>query len=253
MRQGWMGVIGIGTIGFLLGLVSSRGGAEEPPGRWQPADRRVVDGNPVVLFVESEKTAGRPAFKIETRLEVSPFVAAATLMEGMLSDDDLPKGQRRRILERSEQGALVYTFIDLPFPLSDRELALRIVHSRDDATGIHRVEWAEANDALPAREAGVVRLSGAVGHWELRPDGRRGTHATHMTQTELGGSIPDAIGDRLMKAQALDSVDRLRDRIRDRERRHVAGAPPVVELFPKNRIPKDGIPDERVPEDRVRE
>jgi hypothetical protein len=50
-----------------------------------------------------------------------------------------------------------------------------------------------------------------------------------MTQTEIGGSIPASIGDRLMKAQAVDSVERLRKNIRERERTHVAGSPPVVE------------------------
>jgi hypothetical protein len=48
-----------------------------------------------------------------------------------------------------------------------------------------------------------------------------------MTQAEIGGSIPSSIGDRLMKSQALGTVERLRKQIRDRQRTHVAASPEV--------------------------
>jgi hypothetical protein len=218
MRYAWL------AISFVL-LVHVPGQANEAGDRWKRADQRTEGDAPITLFVEAERTVGRPAFKIETTFDASPFVAATTLMAGMVSSSDLPAGQRRRILERSEHAALVYTFIDLPFLLSDREVALRVVHSEDPEVGIHRIEWVEANDALPAVQNGVVRLSGASGYWEFRPDGLGGTSATHMTQAEIGGSIPSSIGDRLMKAQALKTVERLRKQIRDRQRTHVAASP----------------------------
>jgi hypothetical protein len=220
MRYAWLVIL------FVL-LVGVPGRANEAGERWRLAESRREGESGLRLFVEAERTAGRPAFKIETTFDVSPFLAAVVLMDGMLSGSDLPKGQRRRVLERSEREALVYTFIDLPFLLSDRELVLRIVHSEDPETGIHRIEWVEANDVLPAVQGSVVRLNGANGYWEFRPDGRSGTLATHMTQTEIGGSIPESIGNRLMKSQALNSVERLRGKIRDRQRTHVAG-PPVT-------------------------
>ena len=223
MRYAWLAVV------FVL-LAHGPGQANEAGERWKLADHRTEGEAAFTLFVEAERTVGRPAFKIETTFDVSPFVAATTLMAGMVSSSDLPAGQRRRILERSEHEALVYTFIDLPFLLSDRELALRVVHSEDSEAGIHRIEWAEANDALPAVQKGVVRLAGASGYWEFRPDGQGGTSATHMTQAEIGGSIPTSIGDRLMKSQALGTVERLRKQIRDRQRTHVAASPEVRQL-----------------------
>lgn len=228
MRIGWLG-IGLGLMWFAGGVAASGGDAAD---RWERADQSVVDDVPRTLFVEREPTPGRPAFKIETRFTSPPALAASVLMEGMLRGDDMPKGQRREILEHGEHAALVYTYIDLPFMLSDRELALRIVHSEDPRSGVHRVDWKEANDALPPDEGGVVRLSGAMGYWEFRPDEDGGARATHVTQTELGGSIPDAIGYRLMKSQALDSVDRLRGRIRERERTEQAGFSAIVEPIP---------------------
>jgi len=215
MRTMWLGIL------FVL-LAHGSGRANEASERWKLANRSADGDSVMTLFVESERTVGRPAFKIETTFDVSPYVAVVTLMDGMVSESDLPAGQTRRVLERSEHEAVVYTFIDLPFLLSDRELALRIVHTEDQEAGIHRVEWVEANDVLPPVQRKVVRLIGASGYWEFRPDGQGGTLATHMTQAEIGGSIPASIGDRLMKAQALSTVERLRKQIRDRQRRHVA-------------------------------
>jgi hypothetical protein len=226
MRYAWLAIV------FVL-LGHSPGRANETGERWKLADQRTEGDAPFTLFVEAESTVGRPAFKIETTFDASPFVAATTMMAGMVSSSDLPAGQRRRILERSEHEALVYTFIDLPFLLSDRELALRVVHSEDPDAGIHRVEWAEANDALPAVQKGIVRLAGASGYWEFRPDGQGGTSATHVTQAEIGGSIPSSIGDRLMKSQALGTVERLRKQIRDRQRTHVAASPDVGQSGPE--------------------
>jgi hypothetical protein len=201
---------------FVCALASTIALAEELQPVWKLAESRVDAGNPVAVFVETQKTPGRPAFKIETVFEIEPAAAAQTLMQDMLNESDLPSGQQRKILDQRDREALVYTFIDLPFLLADRELALRIVHSDDSTTGVHRVDWIEANEMLPAGNEDVIRLTGARGYWEFRPDGRQGTRATYLSQTEIGGSIPISIGDRLMKGQAIDAVARLRLRIEKR-------------------------------------
>lgn len=200
--------------------------AAEVDPRWQLADRRGKGDASLALFVEQVPTPGRPNFRLETSFDVPPSLAHQILAEGMLNPNEAPSGQRREVLERTESGAVVYTFIDLPMMLSDRELALRVVESNDAATGIHRVEWAEANDLLPAVDSDVVRLTGAAGFWEFRPNGRGGTQAIHMTRTELGGSIPESIGDRLMKSQAIQSVESLRARIDRHAKSAVAAGPP---------------------------
>ncbi len=202
----------------------ARAGEAEPD--WELADRRGKGEEAVVLFIEASPTPGRPSFRLETRFDVPPTIAHQVLAASMLDPKDTPRGQRREVLERSAGEAVVYTFIDLPLMLSDRELALRIVESEDPATGVHRVEWSEANDRLPSAGADVVRLTGAAGYWEFRPDGRGGTQAIHMTRTELGGSIPEAIGDRLMRSQAIESVESLRERIHRSSKSAVAAGPP---------------------------
>ena len=108
--------------------------AGEPDPGWELADRRGDGEDALALFVEADPTPGRPTFRLETSFDVSPTVAHQVLSEAMLDPKSAPSGQRREVLERTENGAVVYTFIDLPMMLSDRELALRIVESQDSAT-----------------------------------------------------------------------------------------------------------------------
>jgi hypothetical protein len=221
----------LGAAFFWIGLsplvMSFAGAQAEPTIAWELAEEHVEGGQPISVFVEAQRTPGRPAFRIETFLEASPAAAAAELRDDMLSETDLPRGQRRRILERHGSEAVVHTSIDLPLMLADRELALRLVSSVDDASGAHRVDWKEANELLPPARSGVVRLTGTRGHWEFRPDGKGRTHAVYQSQTEIGGSIPAAIGDRLMKGQAIEAVSRLRHLLSARQRAHVAAEPPA--------------------------
>lgn len=206
------------------------GAAEEgAPTSWKLAEEREELGQPVEVFVEAKRTPGRPAFRIETILDAPPAAAAAELRGEMLSETDVPKGQTRKILERRPNEAVVHTFLDLPLMLADRELALRLLTSVDEATGVHRVDWDTANEVLPPAAPSVVRLDGTRGHWEFAPDGTGRTRAVYESRTEIGGSFPAAIGDRLMKGQAIEAVSRLRKRLEKRKRTHVASERPSAE------------------------
>jgi hypothetical protein len=215
----------LGAVGC-LGLLAAAEASAESEGIWEVADRRGAGDDSIVLFVEEEPTPGRPTFRLETRLAVPPAEAHRVLVEGMLDPKEAPSGQQRKVLERSSDGAVVYTFLDLPLMLSDRELVLRVKHSHDASNDVHRVEWNEANELLPPSGKDVVRLEGAAGFWEFRPDGRGGTAAVHMTRTELGGSFPAALGDRLMKSQAVEAVEKLRERVDRAVASDVAAGPP---------------------------
>ena len=206
--------------------------AESPPGEagpdasWRMASRKSRDGLQWSVYEETRKTPGRPAFRIETSFEVSPVVAAMTLMEDMSEPGRMGSGETRRLIERSDREALVHTYIDLPFMFSDRELAVRIRHGDDRQSGVHRIDWVDENDALPPPGKGVLRLA-TRGYWEFRPMGPGRTSATYLSRAEVGGTLPAALGDRLLQAQAVDAVQRLQALLLERRTTHVAAPPPA--------------------------
>ena len=197
---------------------------------WEESESR--DGDlPWSIYVETDPAPGVPAFRIETSFEVPPAIAARTLMASMADNDATTRGERRILLERTRDTALVHTFVDLPFMFSDRELAVRIVASHDVSSGIHRIDWVDENEHLPPPEDGVLRLRTA-GYWEFRPRAPFGSFATYVSRAEVGGSLPAGIRDRLMRGQAEDAVERLAQLISDRDTATVA-APPPMGLDPK--------------------
>mgnify|MGYP006147594931 CR=1 FL=1 len=198
-------------------------GSQEPS--WELALHRADDGFQWTVYEEAQPIPGRPAFRVEARFDVPPGIAADTLMASMSEETTTTSGERRRLLERTPDGALVHTYIDLPFMFSDRELAIRIRHVADRETGIHRISWRDANEHLSPPDDGVLRLT-TEGYWEFRPLAPHGTQAVYMTRAEIGGSLPKAVGDRLMRGQAVDSVKRLRRLLAERQTMNVAAPPP---------------------------
>jgi hypothetical protein len=198
-------------------------GAQEPS--WELALHRADDGFEWTVYKEAQPVPGRPAFRVEARFEAAPRIAADTLMASMSEETKTTSGERRRLLERTPDGALVHTYIDLPFMFSDRELAIRIRHVADRETGIHRISWRDANEHLSPPDDGVLRLT-TEGYWEFRPLAPHGTQAVYMTRAEIGGSLPKAVGDRLLRGQAVDSVKRLRRLLAERQTMNVAAPPP---------------------------
>ena len=176
-----LGVAVLAVFGWPTARAWAGGLPNEGPGAsWEVASRSTDRGVDSVVYVEAQRTPGHPVFRIETTLDVPPIVAAATLMEGMLEQDRSDAGETRRVMEHSEHRALVHTLVDLPFMFDDREVAIRIEHTDDGLTGIHRIEWADQNDVLPPVAKGVLRLS-TKGYWEFRPTGLGRTHAIYMT------------------------------------------------------------------------
>ena len=215
---------------FLLGSVFGAQADEAPQSgsvdsSWQLAMRRADDGFEWTVYEEAQPMPGRPAFRVEARFDTTPGIVADLLMASMSEETTTTSGERRRLLKRTPDGALVHTFIDLPFMFSDRELAIQIRREDDRETGIQRISWRDANEHLPPPTSGVLRLA-TEGYWEFTPLAPQGTQAVYMTRAEIGGSLPKAVGDRLMRGQAIDSVKRLRRLVAERRTVDVAAPPP---------------------------
>jgi len=224
-----LGVVLGATLAWTSPIVADETATPAVEASWEMAAVRNQDALAWSVYVERDPMPGRPAFRIETEFEVSPSVASETLMDSMAERDATATGERRRLLERTRDTALVHTYIDLPFMFSDRELAVLITASRDANTGVHRIDWVDANEHLPPPDDDVLRLH-TSGYWEFRPMPPLGrTQATYVTRAEVGGSLPAALRDRLMRRQAEDAVKRL-GRLIDERRSAQVAAPPPTEL-----------------------
>ena len=106
---------------------------------------------------------------------------------------------------------MLYSYIEVPL-VADRDVTTRAEESVDPETGSRRFDW-RATDEGPPPKRGVVRLQKASGSWEFTPlpDGR--TRAVCESHTEIGGSIPSWLVDRVSRNTVVEGLVLLRARL----------------------------------------
>lgn len=192
---------------------------------WQVAERNEDQGEGYVLYVGEGENARHLRYKIETDLEATPEDAVAGILLAMTSPRFIPERQQRRVLAQNSEEILVYTYIDMPMVVSDREVAVRIRLDRDETTGVQRVFWKTANEALEAAAKNVVRIPEVEGYWEFVPDGPAHSRATYVTYSDVGGSLPAWLVEPMMRDQVTGDLQRLREVIQTLPRA-VSAEPP---------------------------
>jgi hypothetical protein len=180
---------------------------------WRTVEPRDGDPEGYTFFVEETGDA-YPGYKAEGWLEADPEEAALSAMVLMTGEEFVPRGQTRRILRRSDDELVLHTYIDMPVMVTDRELTIRITHTSDPATGVHRIEWASADDEAPPSNGDVVRISDARGFWEFLPEAPGRSRATYLTHADLGGWLPARMVSPLMRGQVAGDVARLQRALR---------------------------------------
>lgn len=196
LKLKWMGLIPAWVL--LAGAVPAA--ADE---NWQIASRDETNGSAFVLYSMRTGQEGLLRYRLETTLPVSPARAVEAVMDINTSQHFVQENQTREVLEETENGAVLYTTIDMPMMVSDRDMAFRVTASSGDANGAHRVEWnsVAAHPALPEARPGTVRVTVVEGHWEFRPDGPERCFATYVSLTDVGGSLPRWLIEPMMRSQ----------------------------------------------------
>jgi hypothetical protein len=199
-------------IGALLAIawISAPASAEDP---WQVAARDETADTGYVLYSMDTGREGLLRYRLETTFPVSPDRAVEAVLEFNTSPNHVQEHQRREVLEETEDGAVVYTAVDMPMMVSDRDMAFRVTASTVAPGGVQRVSWHSVTDhpALPELREGTVRITLVEGHWEFKPDGPGRCRATYVNLTDVGGFIPSWLIQPMMRRQMTGDAQRLRD------------------------------------------
>lgn len=139
--------------------------------------------------------------KAEAWPELNPLVASARLQE-QLSDSE----------------SLVYFTLDMPWPVSDRDVLYHRSVTRDCDRGVIRIEETATPEGLPAQK-GLVRILESSQSWILAPSDEQMVAVEWTGHTDPNGPIPSPIVNRLSTNAPFDTLSRLREQV------EAAGAP----------------------------
>ncbi|MBV7415103.1 START domain-containing protein [Aeromonas sp. sif2433] len=163
----------------------------------------------VMLWTQPRPPSPFLALRLEMRVMADPAALLAVLRNTARHREWLPQSREVRLLARSgPDDDLVYTRLESPWPVQDRELITRSHLSRRADCGLELKVWAEP-DALAARP-GLVRIRASAGRWEALPQQDGSTLIRLETYTNPGDNLPGWLVNPMAVKAALASFQAIR-------------------------------------------
>ena len=106
-----------------------------------------------------------------------------------------------------ERERYVHMVLDLPWPISDRDMVIHTVTTIDPTTRTATVSLDSVSDKIPATDLIRAETSGS---FQLRVLGPEETEFTYMMQTDLRGDLPAGTVNGRMASSAYNDLRRLR-------------------------------------------
>jgi carbon monoxide dehydrogenase subunit G len=116
----------------------------------------------------------------------------------------IPKLERVTVVSRGEGEAVVYFYLNLPWPIADRDYTARYRWQRDEG-GVVTIAIELANQLGPA-PGRAIRVGELRGVWSLTPAPGGRTRARYAAKTDFGGSLTRGMIDQTAWRQVLETV-----------------------------------------------
>jgi len=155
-----------------------------------------------------ERVKNENGIEIYTRLVSGSSIKeffAATVVQGSLSGvlavlDDTGSytkwmyrcSHAQLLLKKNESERITYTVTSSPWPVEDRDMAVKSVISQNKRTGVVIVSLAGLPGYVPVK-SGKVRITALIGYWLLEPLGNSRVRVSYSIHSEPGGSVPDTL------------------------------------------------------------
>lgn len=170
--------------------------------------RRDADG----IEIATRPVEGSPFHEVRGRVTLDAPMAAivAVLRDKTVAPRWIAYCAEARILERpSETEALTYTWNDMPWPVRDRDIVMRVFWSRDAETGVVSMDaHAEAGSAPSV--AGRTRLEYVRTRWRLVPGPGGSVDAEFRTHVDPASRVPAWLSNALLGDAPYRSLESMR-------------------------------------------
>ncbi|MBM7062142.1 START domain-containing protein [Pseudomonas sp. UL073] len=115
-----------------------------------------------------------------------------------------------RLLKGNGDEAWTYSKIEMPWPVTGRDLVLHV--KTDKAADGSIVRHLQAEPKLVPEENGQIRVPKLVGEWKMTPKGPGVTEVVYQVQTEPGGSIPSWLANSFVVDAPFNTLHDLREK-----------------------------------------
>lgn len=113
----------------------------------------------------------------------------------------------------SETESLVYLQMNMPWPVSDRDVLNRRQVRQDERTMVVELKEAATTSATLPTDSSYVRIVRSTQSWTLTPGGDGTVDVSWFTHTDPNGPIPAAVVNMLSVGAPFESLTTMRDAI----------------------------------------
>jgi hypothetical protein len=179
----------LNTLSVLISLLFiflPAGGADN---QWS----RVKNSNGIEIYTRPVPGSSIKEFRAATVVQASLSSVLAMLDDTAAYTQWMYRCSYAQLLYKKDiYERITYTVTSSPWPVDDRDIAVRSVISQDKKTGIVTVSLRGLPGYIPVK-SGKVRMRILNGYWMLEPLGNGRVRVTYRLHTEPGGSVPESL------------------------------------------------------------
>ena len=159
----------------------------------QDAWKLKKDEDGVQVYMQTKEGSPFKIVKTVTVLNTTLTKVAAVLLDVMKTPEWVYGTKTCSILKQeSPQVVYYYAEIEMPWPASNRDFAIRISMSQNPQTKVITV-LAENQPTFTPEKKGLVRIQHSAGKWTISPAGAGKVRVEYVLQVDPGGSLPAGI------------------------------------------------------------
>ncbi len=167
------------------------------------------------IRVSQRAVAGRalPEFRALAEFAASRWEVLAVIVDVPNQPKWMHRLSEARVLHTEEPfGAVFYVRMDMPWPVSDRDVVLQ---SDTEFPGAGRsvTRFSQTSGAGPERIKGVLRMPRLRGHYALTALGPKRTRVEYQVDADPGGNLPDWFITRIGRDDPWYTLRDLRERV----------------------------------------
>ena len=157
-----------------------------------------------------------PGFRGRTTINASIERILEVMMDSSKHADWMYRCKESRILkEISDTEAVIYTRVDAPWPVWDRDAVMRTTmrYNADRTSLVMKFRHAKNPEKYKKTPEGVIRMPRLAGRYQLDQVGPNKTTILYEAVSDIGGSIPTWIANLGSRDLPAITLSRLRDRV----------------------------------------
>ena len=180
--------------------------------------KRVAVRDGIKVYAKTIPDSKVKAMKAECTLDAGVEEIIALLLDVDAAERWVCHTKSCKLIRRVSDTELFYhTEVSLPWPLDNRDFVTHLRVIKHEKSDVVTIEAPAVPGVLPSRE-GIVRISGSVNRWLIRPLPNGKAWVEYMLQVDPGGHIPAHVVNMFACRAPIETFQNMRKILRERKR-----------------------------------